>query len=194
MVNIEDSSSKLSTLNLGNLAQDAAFLWREIPAPVICVLHGMCFGGGMQIALGADLRFSEPNCKLSMMEAKWGLIPDMSGSITLRELVRIDIAKELIMTGRVITGEEGARLGLVTRCSEDPMEEAVKVANEIVSRSPDAVAESKRLLQRNWVANQADCLELESEIQTKLIGSWNQVAASMKNFSFNVPYTKRKND
>lgn len=88
----------------------------------------------MQIALGADFRFSEPNCKLSIMEAKWGLIPDMSASITLRELVRIDIAKELTMTGRVITAEEGARLGLITRCTEDPMAEAVKVANEIVSR------------------------------------------------------------
>mmetsp|Transcript_3283 Transcript_3283/g.3660 ORF Transcript_3283/g.3660 Transcript_3283/m.3660 type:complete len:354 (-) Transcript_3283:502-1563(-) len=189
-----NTSSKASSIppSLGNLAQDVAYLWRDIPAPVIAVLHGMCFGGGMQIALGADLRFAEPNCKLSIMEAKWGLIPDMSASITLRELVRIDIAKELTMTGRVITAEEGARLGLITRCTEDPMAEAVKVAKEIVSRSPDAVAESKRLFQQSWVATQKDCLELESKIQSGLIGSWNQAAASGKNFSLNIPYAKRK--
>jgi len=181
-------------LNLGNLVQEVCLSWREINAPVIAVLHGMCFGGGMQIALGADLRFAESNCKLSMMEAKWGLIPDMSASITLRELVRIDIAKELTMTGRVITGEEGAKLGLVTRCNEDPMAEAVKVANEIVSRSPDAVAQSKRLFQQNWVADQTDCLELETKLQKKLLGSWNQVAVSAKNFSVHVPYIKRKDD
>jgi len=110
----------------------------------------------------------------------------------LRELVRIDIAKELTMTGRVITAEEGAMLGLITRCNEDPMAEAIKVANEIVARSPDAVAQSKRLFQQSWVADQKDCLELESKIQSSLIGSWNQAAASGKNFSLNIPYAKRK--
>jgi enoyl-CoA hydratase/carnithine racemase len=88
----------------------------------------------MQIALGADLRFSTPDCKLSIMEARWGLIPDMTASVTLRELVRIDVAKELAMTGKIISGEEGEKLGLVTRCVEDPMEEALKVAKQIVER------------------------------------------------------------
>ena len=92
---------------IGNLAQDVAFLWRSIPIPVIAVLQGMCYGGGMQIALGADIRIATPNCKLSIMEAKWGLIPDMSASITLRELVPIDVAKELTFTGRIINGIEG---------------------------------------------------------------------------------------
>jgi enoyl-CoA hydratase/carnithine racemase len=91
-------------------------------------------GIGMQIALGADMRYATPDCKLSIMEAKWGLIPDMAASVTLRELVRIDVAKELTMTGRIISGTEAAHLGLVTRCMEDPMAEAKKVANEIASR------------------------------------------------------------
>jgi len=176
----------------GNLAQDVAYLWRDVPVPIIAVLHGMCFGAGMQIALGADLRFAKSDCKLSLMEAKWGLIPDMSASITMRELVRIDIAKELTMTGRIITAEEGATLGLVTRCSKDPMTEAIEVAKEIVSRSPDAVAESKRLYQQTWVANESECLEVETELQKKLIGSWNQIATSARNFGVNVPYVKRK--
>lgn len=118
----------------GNLAQDVGYLWRSLPVPVIAVLHGMCFGGGMQLALGADLRFATPDCKLSIMESKWGLIPDMSASVTLRELVRIDVAKELTMTGRVLSGTQAASLGLVTRCMEDPMGEAERVANEIVQR------------------------------------------------------------
>ena len=153
----------------GNLAQDVAYLWRDLPVPVIAVLHGMCFGGtiprmglcahclllllllhhslcfccccccccslgGLQIALGADFRFATPDCKISIMEAKWGLIPDMSASVTLRELVRIDVAKELTMTGRIIDGQEAASLGLVTRCVDDPMKEAESLAAEIVGR------------------------------------------------------------
>ena len=120
--------------SLGNLAQDVGYLWRDLPVPVIVVLHGMCFGGAMQIALGADFRFATPDCRLSIMESRWGLIPDMSASVTLRELVRIDVAKELTMTGRVLNGSEAASLGLVTRCVDDPMAEAEKLALEIVER------------------------------------------------------------
>lgn len=126
--------SGYSNESSGNLAQDVGYLWRDLPVPVICVLQGMCYGGGMQIALGADFRFATPDCKLSIMEAKWGLIPDMSASVTLRELVPIDVAKELTMTGRVLSGKEAASLGLVTRCVDDPMAEAEKLAKEIIQR------------------------------------------------------------
>ena len=178
--------------SIGNLAQDVGYLWRDIPVPVIASLHGMCFGGGMQIALGADMRFATPDCKLSIMEAKWGLIPDMSASVTLRELVRIDVAKELTMTGRIITGEEAAELGLITRCVADPMEESVKVAEEIVARSPDSVAATKRLYQETWVAPPAVCLKEETLIQRQLLASYNQLAASGRNFGIKIPYAKRK--
>ena len=131
--------SGYSNESSGNLAQDVGYLWRDLPVPVIAVLHGMCFGGGMQIALGADFRYATPDCKLSIMEAKWGLIPDMSASVTVRELVRMDVAKELTMTGRVVDGMEAASLGLVTRCVLDPMAEADKVAKEIAQRYRDEV-------------------------------------------------------
>lgn len=98
-----------------NMAQDAAYLWRQLPVPVIASLHGMVFGGGLQIALGADFRFSTADCKMSIMEAKWGIIPDMSAAVTLRELVRIDVAKELTMTGRIFSAAEGLGYGLITR-------------------------------------------------------------------------------
>lgn len=174
---------------VGNLAQDVCYLWRKLPVPVIAVLHGYCFGGGLQIALGADFRFSTPDCKLSIMESRWGLIPDMSASIVLRELVRIDVAKELTMTGRIIDAVEAESLGLVTRCVDDPMEEAMKVAREIIARSPDSVAASKELFQTTWMeADDATCLEKETTLQLKLIGTWNQAAAAGRQFGINLPY------
>ena len=135
-----------------NIVQDVGYLWRELPVPVIAVLHHTCYGGGLQIALGADLRFSTPDCKLSILEAKWGMVPDMSGTITLRELVRADIVKELAITGRVIDGNEAARIGMVTRVCEDPLAEAIKVAKEVITRSPDSVAATKQLFQRTRVS------------------------------------------
>lgn len=177
---------------VGNLAQDIAYLWRDIPVPVIAVLNGLCLGGGLQLALGADLRYATPDCKLSVMEAKWGLIPDMSASITMRELVRIDVAKELTFTGRIVDGVEAERLGLVTRCCENPMEEAMKWAEMIVSRSPDSIAGAKMLYQRTWVSSEKECLETETVIQERLLKSWNQIAASAKNFGINAPYKERQ--
>ncbi len=174
---------------VGNLAQDVCYLWRQLPVPVIAAVHGYCFGGGLQIALGADFRFATKDCKLSIMESRWGLIPDMSASIVLRELVRIDVAKELTMTGRIISGTEAEALGLVTRCVDDPMEEAMKVAREIIARSPDSVAASKELFQSTWMeADDATCLEKETTLQLKLIGTWNQAAAAGRQFGINLPY------
>ena len=177
---------------IGNLAQDVGYLWRSLPVPVIAVLHGMCYGGGMQIALGADFRLATPDCKLSIMESKWGLIPDMSASITLRELVRMDVAKELTMTGRIITGKEATELGLITRYVDDPMVEAFTLASEISQRSPDSVALSKKLYQETWVAPETYCLQVETKLQKQLLATWNQVAASGRNFGWKLPYFKRE--
>lgn len=176
---------------LGNLAQDIAYLWRDIPVPVIAVLNGMCFGGGLQLALGADMRYATKDCKLSVMEAKWGLIPDMCATITLRELVRMDVAKELTFTGKIISGEEASKLGLVTRTAEDPLEEAMNVAQVIASRSPDSIAAAKVLYQKSWFATEKECLDLETKLQKLLLPSWNQIAASGKNFGVSLPYQER---
>ena len=180
--------------DIGNLAQDVSYLWRELPVPVIAVLHGMCFGGGLQIALGADMRYSTPDCKLSIMEGKWGLIPDMGISVTLRELVRMDVAKELTMTGRIISGEEAASLGLVTKCCEDPLQHAEQVAKELLQRSPDALASSKRMYHTTWTAPAEECLRVETDLQRRLLVSWNQLAASGRAFGWKVPYFNRKDD
>ena len=157
-----------------NLFQRATLAWRDLAVPVIAAIHGSCFGGGLQLALGADIRFATADAKISMMESKWGLIPDMGGTVTLRELVPIDVAKELVMTGRIVSGIEAKSLGLVTHVSEAPLEDARKLAAEIATRSPDAVAAAKALLQHAWTGGEGEALSWERRLQRRLIGSKNQ--------------------
>jgi enoyl-CoA hydratase/carnithine racemase len=170
-----------------NRAQLAAWIWQELPVPVIAAVHGVAYGGGLQIALGADLRIVTPDARLSVMEVKWGLIPDMSGTQTLRRLVRQDVAKELTFTGRVISGTEAVALGLATRTSEKPLDDALALAREIAGKSPDAVRAAKRLLQETWQGSIADGLKLEEELQRSLIGKPNQIEAVKANLEKRAP-------
>ena len=160
-----------------NFLQRAAYDWIRVPVPVIAAVHGNCRGGGLQIALAADIRIATPDARLSVMEVKWGLVPDMSISRTLPRLVRIDVAKELTYTGRVVSGEEANVLGLVTRLADDPVAAARELADEIASRSPDAVRAAKRLFDDSWTGAAETTLALEEQLQRGLIGSANQVAA-----------------
>jgi enoyl-CoA hydratase/carnithine racemase len=160
-----------------NRFQRVAYDWVTLPVPVIAAVHGNCLGGGLQLALGADIRIATPDARLSVMEIKWGLIPDMSLSQTLPRLVGLDVAKELTFTGRVFSGEEALALGVVTRLAPDPLSVAADLAAEIAARSPDAVRGAKRLLQESWNASPAEGLRLEAELQRSLIGSPNQIAA-----------------
>jgi enoyl-CoA hydratase/carnithine racemase len=160
-----------------NWFQRAAYDWISLPVPVIAALHGNCLGGGLQIALGADIRIATPDTRLSVMEVKWGLVPDMSITRTLPRLVRIDVAKELTYTGRVFSGAEALELGIVTHLSEDPPALARRLAGEIASQSPDAIRGAKRLFDQAWIGPPDQTLALEAEIQLGLIGSPNQLAA-----------------
>lgn len=164
-----------------NIAQNVAWIWKQIPVPVICAIHGVAFGGGLQIALGADIRIASPDARLSVMEIKWGLIPDMAGSQTLRDLVRLDIAKELTFTGRIVEATEAQQIGLVTKVAEQPYEAAMAMATEIAGKSPDAVASSKRLLERTWHGDEMTALKLEQTLQKRLIGKPMQIEAIMAN-------------
>jgi enoyl-CoA hydratase/carnithine racemase len=160
-----------------NWFQRAAYDWIRVPVPVIAALHGNCLGGGFQIALGADIRFAAPDTRLSVMEIKWGLIPDMSITRTLPRLTGIDVAKELSYTGRVFSGTEGRELGVVTHVREDPLSSARALAAEIATKSPDAVRGAKRLFEESWTAPAEQTLALEAELQLGLMGSPNQLAA-----------------
>jgi enoyl-CoA hydratase/carnithine racemase len=170
-----------------NFAQRAAWVWTEVPVPVIAAVHGVAYGGGLQIALGADLRFVAPDAKLSVMEIKWGLVPDMSGTQTLRRLVRLDVAKELTFTGRVVSGTEAVELGLATRVAADPRATALEMAAEIAAKSPNAIRAGKQLLDASGVVPVADGLRLEEKLQIGLIGSPNQIESVRANLEKRAP-------
>ena len=173
-----------------NFAQRPAMVWKRLPVPVTAALHGVAYGGGAQIALGADIRIAAPDTKLSIMEIKWGLIPDMSISQTLRDIVPLDVAKELTFTGRVLNATEAQALGLITRVADDPRAAALEMAQEIAGKSPDAIRAGKQLLEAVWHADERTGLELESSLQIALIGSENQVEAVKANFEKRPPNFK----
>jgi enoyl-CoA hydratase/carnithine racemase len=160
-----------------NMVQRMATDWIDLPVPVIAALHGNVFGGGLQIALGADIRIAAPDTRMSVMEGKWGLVPDMGITATLPRLVRLDVAKELTYTARIVSGTEAAELGLVTRVADDPLAAARELAAEIAGRSPDAVRAAKRLYDESWDGPVEEALVLETDLQRGLLGSQNQMAA-----------------
>lgn len=162
-----------------NLAQRVGWIWQELPVPVICAIHGAAFGGGLQIALGADLRLLGPEAQLSVMEIKYGLVPDMSATKTLLQLVRPDVARELTFTGRIVGPDESVRLGLGTRVCADPLAEADALAQEIAGKSPDAIRGIKRLFRAAPELDVRAAFALETEEQLKLLGSPNQMEAAM---------------
>ena len=170
-----------------NLFQKVCWCWRELPMPVLAVIHGRCYGGGLQVALATDFRFTTPECEFSIMEIKWGLVPDMTGSVTLRELARIDAIKELAMTGRVISGTQAQQMGLVSHVMDDPMAAAMALSDELTARSPDAVSACKRLFQDAWASTPEQAFDLESRLQFRLLTGANQREAMKANFAKRAP-------
>ncbi|MEX0739343.1 MAG: crotonase/enoyl-CoA hydratase family protein [Pseudohongiella sp.] len=173
-----------------HLAQQVCWVWQEIPVPVIAALRGHALGGGMQIALCADIRIAHPDTQLSVREVFWGLIPDMTGTLMLSHLVRPDVARELIYTAKILQADEGHTLGLISHLSEDPLLAAQTLATEIASRSPDAVRAAKRLLSRKLRAEAAEQFAAEREEIYKLIGSPNQNEAVQAYFEKRPPAFK----
>lgn len=173
--------------SLANRAQRAAWIWQEVPVPVVAALRGPVFGGGLQIALAADIRFAARDAELSVMEIRWGLVPDMSGTQTLRRLVRMDVAKELTFTGRRVPAAEAESLGLVTRVVDDPLAAARELARDIAGRSPQAIRAGKRLLDAAFAGSVAEGLLLEEQEQRALLGSPSQLEAVQANLEKRAP-------
>ena len=174
------------THGLANFPQAAVWGWRQLPVPVIAAVHGVAFGGGFQLALGADMRFVSPDTRMSIMEIKWGLVPDMAGTPILASLVRDDILRELTYTGRIFSAQDALSYGLATRICEDPRAAAFEVAREIAGRSPHAIRAAKRLL-NNLSVDPGPALLAESVEQGKLIGSANQLEAVRANIEQRAP-------
>lgn len=169
-----------------NFPQQAVWGWRQLPVPVIAAVHGVAFGGGFQLSLGADMRLLAPDARMSVMEIKWGLVPDMAGTPILASLVRDDILRDLTYTGRIFSAQEAMTYGLATRICDDPRASALEVAREIAGKSPDAIRAAKRLL-NNLSVDPGPALLAESVEQQKLIGSANQTEAVRSNLEKRAP-------
>jgi enoyl-CoA hydratase/carnithine racemase len=165
------------THGIANAFQQAAYVWRTLPVPVIAAIHGVALGGGFQIALGADIRYVAPDARLAIMEIKWGIVPDMGGIALMRELARSDVIRELAMTGRIFSGADALTYGFATGLHADPLAAARSTAKEIAARSPHAVRATKRLMNFASDADAAAILFAESKEQVALIGSPNQIEA-----------------
>ena len=181
------SSLASRTHGVANRAQYAVWVWREIPVPVIAAVHGVAFGGGFQLMLGADMRYIAPDTRLAVLEIKWGLIPDMAGTQLMKHLVREDIVRELTYTGRVFSGEEALVMGFATRVCVDPRAEALATARDIAGKSPHAIRAGKRLLNAAVDVGPAAGLLQETDEQVALIGGPNQVEAIMANMQKRPP-------
>ncbi len=156
-----------------NLFQRANWAWRELPVPVIAVTRGHVFGGGIQLALAADFRFTTPDCQWSVLEAKWGLVPDMSGTVPLAELTTADVAKRLTMTGEVFSGEQAVEYGIASDVAEDPMKPALELVDALLARSPDSVSASKKLLNRSRRGGLRGAFGRERRYQLRMFRSPN---------------------
>jgi enoyl-CoA hydratase/carnithine racemase len=178
---------KARTHGVANAFQHVVWVWREVPVPVIAAVHGVAFGGGFQLMLGADMRFMAPAAQLSIMEIKWGLVPDMAGPQLMRHLARDDVIRELTYTGRVFLAEEALSIGFATRVTDDPRAAAFETAREIASKSPHAVRAAKRLFNAVSHGAPAEGLTLESVEQQALMGSPNQAEAVMANMGKRAP-------
>jgi enoyl-CoA hydratase/carnithine racemase len=174
------------THGLANFPQQAVWGWRQLPVPVIAAVHGVAFGGGFQLSLGADMRFLAPDARMSIMEIKWGLVPDMAGTPILASLVRDDILRDLTFTGRIFSAQAAMNYGLATRICEDPRGAALEMAREIAGNSPDAIRAAKRLLNKLSV-DPGPALLAESVEQMTLMGGSNQTEAVRANLEKRAP-------
>src|ERR1700754_815990 len=182
----EKRDLSIRTHGQANFAQQAVWGWRQLPVPVIAAIQGVAFGGGFQLALGADMRFLTPDARMSIMEIKWGLVPDMAGTPILASLVRDDILRELTYTGRIFSAQEAMNYALATRICDDPHKAAMELAHEIAGKSPDAIRACKRMLNKLSV-DPGPALLAESVEQQKLLGSPNQTEAVRANMEKRVP-------
>ena len=174
------------THGIANIFQHVAWGWRELPVPVIAAVNGIAFGGGFQIMSGADIRIVHPAARLSIMEMKWGLVPDMAGVALWRTLVRDDVLRELTYTNREFAGEEALRYGFATRLADDPHTEAMALAREIAGKNPDAVRGAKRLY-NSYTHDGEALLMAESIEQAAVIRTPNQIEAVMANIQKRAP-------
>ena len=183
----EGNPGEMKEGRITHLGQQVCWVWQEVPVPVIAAVHGHALGGGIQLALGADMRIVHPDTQMSVREVFWGLVPDMTGTLFLSQLVGADVAKELVFTARIFDGREAKELGLATKLSDTPYDDAMAIAREIAGRSPDAVRAAKQLMNGLYNQGAADQFAAERAGIGSLIGRHNQKEAVMSWFEKRPP-------
>ncbi len=173
-----------------NFFQKPAYVWTEQKVPVIAALHGAAYGGGFQIAMGADIRIAREDARLSIMEIKWGLIPDMSAFATLPNIVSMAVAKELTYTGRIVESAEALQVGLVNKVVSDHLASAFELAELIASKSPDAIRTGKQLIENAWRLPAKEAMAMEATLQKQIMGKENQIEAVTANMQSRPPKFK----
>jgi enoyl-CoA hydratase/carnithine racemase len=187
---LDEVRGKMRNAPVGEAAnwfQRPCFIWRQLTVPVIAAIDGICIGAGLQLALCADIRLAGHATRMSLMEAKWGLIPDMGITQVLPQLMRGDQAKELMMTARMLDAETAQAVGLITRIVDSPLEAARALADELIARSPEAVNGSKALIDQTWNLPPGEGLAIEAEMQANIMGSPNQIEAVMAGLAKRAP-------
>lgn len=167
------------THGIANAPQYAAWMWRKLPMPVIAAIDGVALGGGLQIALGADFRYASATSRYSILELKWGIVPDMSSTQIMRHMVRDDIIRELTYTAKIFSAEQAKEWGFITEIVDDPLAHAMAVAAQIVDKNPDAIRAAKQIIDRSYYQSEAEGLLMESAAQDEIIGTPNQIEAVM---------------
>lgn len=177
----QEAPTKLATRTQGiaNDVQQVVWMWRELPMPVIAAIEGVALGGGLQIALGADMRYASADSRFSILELKWGLVPDMSSTQIMRHLVADDVIRELSYTARIFSAQEAKQWGFITDIVDDPLAHALALAKDIAYKNPHAIRGAKKIIDSANYQTAAQGLLMESEIQDQIIGMPNQIEAVM---------------
>ena len=178
-ISVSDDDTVLAdrTHGIANAVQYVAWMWRELPMPVIAAVEGFCLGGGLQIALGADFRYAKANSKFSILEMRWGIVPDMSSTQIMRHMIRDDVIRELTYTAKIFNAEQAKEWGFITEIVDEPLAHAMTVANQIVNKNPDAIRASKKIIDASYYQTAEQGLLMESVEQDKIMGTPNQIEA-----------------
>jgi enoyl-CoA hydratase/carnithine racemase len=178
------------THGIANTPQHAVWMWRELPMPVIAAIDGFCLGGGLQIALGADFRYAKANSKFSILEMRWGIVPDMSSTQIMRHMIRDDVIRELTYTAKIFDAKQAKEWGFITDIVDDPLDHAMSVAKQIAYKNPDAIRAAKKIIDASYYQSAGQGLLMESVEQDKIMGTPNQIEAVMAELQKRKPEFK----
>lgn len=189
----EESSAVVLGERLGAaraLGQQSVHIWSLLEVPVIAGVHGVAMGGGLQLAIGADVTVVAPDTKMSMMEINWGIIPDLSGTQVLPRRVGASRAKLLTFTGEVFSGRHAGEIGVADEVHDDPVGRALELGRHIANKSRPALVWAKKLIDMAGNVELSEGFDSEQRALAELVGAPEQLDAVNKQLAY---LAERKN-